>query len=92
MILGMDRYRLELHWGAVLYLEDDLAVFVDPYFSGPALKISQQLNDKDEINIDMTQQYEVFIPDFYIATIKWEGIEYKEGKIYFKKMLIKSLF
>jgi len=36
-------------------------------FSGPALKISQQLNEKDEINIDMTEQYEVFIPNFYIA-------------------------
>jgi len=90
MKLGKDRYQLELHWESVLYLSDDLAIINDAYFSGPALKISQKINDADEINIDMTKQFRIFIPDYYIAKIKWEGVIYKDNKIYFKNMLLRN--
>ena len=90
MRLGMDRYRLELRWEQVFYERDGVALLMNANFSGPALKISQQLNEKDEINIDMTEQYELLIPNFYIAKVKWEGIEYKNDRIYFDKLIIES--
>jgi len=92
MKLGRDKYQLELHWNTVLYSKEGVAVLMDAYFSGPALKISQQLNEKDELNIDMTGQYKVFVPNFYIAKVKWEGITYKDDKVYFDKMTIENKY
>ena len=92
MKLGRDKYQLELHWSVIIYERDGVAILKDAYFSGPALKISQQLNEKDELNIDMTGQYKVFVPNYYIAKVKWEGIEYKDDRIYFKNMLIENKY
>ena len=87
MILGMDRYRLELHWDKVEYKEG-VAQMTGAYFTGPVLQISQRLNEKDKINIDMTNQYTVFIPNFYIAELEWNGIRYEHDRIYLDNVRI----
>ena len=92
MRLGRDRYRLELHWSDVIYEREGVAKLSGAYFSGPALKISQKLNDKDEINIDMTNQYVIFVPNFYIAKLKWDGIEYTATSVKLKTAIIENKF
>ena len=89
MILGRDQYKLELHWDKVAY-KDNIAILTGAYFTGPVLKISQRLNEKDEINLDTSKQYFMFVPNFYIAKLEWDGIEYKDNKIYLKSAQIKN--
>jgi hypothetical protein len=92
MKLGRDKYQLELRWDTVEYEKEGLAIVRGAYFTGPALKISQQLNEQDEIKIDMTKQYFIFVPSFYIAKVKWNGIEYKDDRIYLKEVIIENKY
>jgi len=92
MKLGRDKYQLELRWTKVEYEKEGLAKINGAYFAGPALKISQKLNEQDEINIDMTKQYMIFLPSFYIAKIKWNGVEYREDRIYLKEVIIENKY
>ena len=92
MKFGKDKYQLEFRWDTVEYEKEGLAKVKGAYFTGAALKISQKLNEQDEINIDMTKQYMIFLPSFYIAKIKWSGVEYKGDRVYLKDVLIENKY
>ena len=89
MILGRDQYRLELHWDRADF-KDGVVTLIGAYFSGPVLNISQRLNEKDQINIDMSNQYMVFVPNFYIAVVKWNGIRYEHDRVYLDNVRIEN--
>jgi hypothetical protein len=91
MILGRDQYRLELHWEKVNY-KDEIAILQGAYFSGPVLKNAQKLNEKDEMTLDTSKQYFVFVPHFYIAKLEWDGINYIGDKIYLKSARITNKY
>ena len=92
--LSTDMYRLELHWQQVLYEVEEEATLIEAYFSGPALKVAQKIEESDSIVIDMTSQYLVFLPSFYLAILYWEGITYSEDgkKIFLRGAKIKNKY
>lgn len=87
----MDKYRLELHWKTVEYETEGIAKLVGSYFSGPVLKISNEINEQDEILIDLTKQYSlVFVPNYYIAKVKWNGRKYMDNKILLDGVVVEN--
>jgi hypothetical protein len=76
----------------VIYERDGLAIFEGAFFSGPALKISQQVNEKDFLNLDMTEQYSIFVPDYYIAKFIWSGVEYTRNSILLKEARLENKY
>jgi len=86
----MTKYRLELHWKSVEYNQDDVAVFKGAYFSGPVLQDSAQLREEDDLILDMTSQHQIFIPDYYQATLHWKGVQYQGNKILLKEAWVRG--
>lgn len=79
----LPKYHLELHWSDVEY-QEEMAVLKGAYFCGPVLKHAARINNEDHLMLDMTKQHAIFIPieDFYHAELKWQGVEYKEDRVY----------
>ncbi len=86
----LNKYRLELHWDTVEYPEDEVAVLKEAYFTGLVLKEAAQIQGDDQLMLDMTQQHQIFIPDYYQAVLKWKGVEYKGDKVFLKAATIKG--
>ena len=77
-ILNKDyNYRLELHWESLLY-EDNICKLTNAFFSGPVLKIANKINEDDWIMVDMTNQFLVFVPHFYLAKLQWKKVSYDQ--------------
>lgn len=77
----LNKYRLELHWDRVDYKED-VAVLFGAYFCGPVLKDTAKLQENDYLTLDMTEQHQIFLPEFYQAVLKWKQVIYKDDKIF----------
>lgn len=81
----LESHKLILNWDSIKY-EGEVAILDQAQFSGPVLQISEQISPNDSINLDFTEQnmqVGIFIPKhYYIATLRWENIEYKEGIVY----------
>jgi translation initiation factor 2 beta subunit (eIF-2beta)/eIF-5 len=88
----LNKYRLELRWQDVEYSRDDIAVLKGAYFCGPVFKDAAELQEEDQLVLDMTAQHEIFIPDYYQGTLRWKGVEYKEGCVLLKEALIESKY
>lgn len=88
----LSKYRLELHWKSVEYSNDDTAVLKGAYFTGPVLKEAAKLNEEDQLILDMTEQHQILVPDFYQAVLKWEGVTYKDDKIFLKEASVKGKY
>jgi len=90
MFLGREKYKLEVHWEKVGYKLDGIANIIGCYLSGPVLKEVVQLNEKDSINLDFVNQYAVIVKNFYIATLKWEGVRYMPNKIFLNNTILEN--
>jgi len=89
----LTKYRLELRWQSVEYPTDDVAVLKGAYFCGPVLQDAARINDDDQLTLDMTNQHLIlFIPEYYQATLKWKGVEYKDDKVFLKDVTIKGKY
>ena len=88
----LNKYRLEVHWDAIEYIKDDVARLKGAYFEGPVLQDAAKLNESDSLVLDMTKQHMIFIPDYYQSTLRWEGVDYKDGRIYLKEASIKGKY
>ena len=88
----MKRYRLELRWNSVEYNTEDIAVLKGAYFCGPVFDDAEKLRDEDELILDMTTQHQIFIPDYYQATLHWKGVEYKADKVLLKDARIRGKY
>jgi hypothetical protein len=84
-----EKYRLEIHWDSVEKDKDyGVLYFRGAYFSGPALNAADKINGKDEIKLDFCSQYTILVKNVYIATFAWEGVTYKDKKIYLNKAVL----
>ena len=90
----LPKYRLELHWSDVEYNKDDVAVLKGAYFSGTVLKHAARINEEDHLLLDMTKQHVIFPPmaDYYHAYLYWQGVEYKDDKVYLKKAWVRGKY
>jgi hypothetical protein len=82
MLFTLDyKYRLEVHWTSVEYIEGECRL-KDAYFTGPVLKLAEQIQPNDFIMLDFYKQYFIVVENVYIAKLSWEQIKYKDNKIY----------
>jgi len=85
-----EKYRLELHWNKVRYIEDQKAVLEGCYFSGPVLNEVIELDQEDHMDLDFVHQYLVFIDSYYIARLYWKGVRYAPGNILLNNTMLEN--
>ena len=73
-----EMYRLEVHWGKVLYEQDGVCRLVGAYLSGPALSIADKINSNDKISVDFYKQYYLIVKNVYVATLSWGDVIYND--------------
>ena len=84
-----DRYKLELHWGTIIYTQEGICELKDAYFSGPALAEADKIHDNDSILLDFFKQYIVLVKNVYVAKFSWGEVIYKnDGVIKLKNAII----
>jgi len=88
--LCREKYRLELHWGNIEYLDEESAVLKDAFFSGPALKISQKISAPDKIDLDLTPQHLVVLNSYYIVRLTWDEVEYSGMTVLLKNAVVSN--
>ena len=91
MLLG-EKYKLEVHWSKAVYDQEDTAKLEGCYLSGPVIKEVAEMNQKDVIALDFGNQYVVFVPNYYVAKLSWEGVRHTPSKIYLDNAILKSKF
>ena len=87
-----ERYRLELHWSKVVYDQEGVARLFDSYFAGPVLTDVEEMNQEDKMPLDFANQYVVFIPRYYIATLSWKGVRQTPERIYLSNTILKNAY
>ena len=75
-----EKYRLEIRWKSVNYLDDGSVDLIGCYFTGPVLNNTEKLNDEDHMSLDFGTQYITFVGNYFIADFKWKGVRYIEDK------------
>lgn len=78
--LSREKYRLDIKWDSVRY-EEGICIFKGAYFSGPVLKLAEQIEPNDKIELDFFKQYFILVDNVYIGTFSWEEVTYAEDKI-----------
>ena len=73
-----EKYRLEVHWKKVNYEQEGLAKLEGCYLSGPVIREVAQMASDDSIKLDFSNQYRVFVPNFYIATLSWKEVKHSD--------------
>lgn len=77
----LDKYRLELVWDRVTK-SDEIFTFKNARFEGPGLKNTAKIPDNNYIDLDLTSQYIIIMPRFYIARLSWHKIDYAFERVY----------
>ncbi len=88
--LCREKYKLELHWDKIDYLDEESAVLKGAYFSGPALKIAQKVSAPDKIDLDLTPQHIVVLNSYYIVRLTWDEVEYKDTVVLLKNAVVSN--
>jgi len=76
-----ERFRLELHWDTALRPEAGIINLTGAYFSGPAMKQADKINDNDTIRLDFCSQLIVLVTNVYVGDLKWGEVSYNEAEI-----------
>ena len=80
-----ERYRLELHWKKVLRPKAGEMHLTDAYFTGPAMKQADKINDNDAIRLDFCSQLITLVNSVYVADLRWgEAVYTKNENVYLK--------
>ena len=87
-----EKYRLEVHWDRTVYKNDGEASLENCYFSGPVLKEVAEMNQQDHMELDFANQYRVFVRQFYIARLSWNGVRHMSERIYLHDVMLKNRF
>lgn len=85
-----ERFRLEMHWSKAVYDQDGTAKLEGCYLGGPVIKEVAEMNQKDVIALDFGNQYAVFVPNYYVAKLSWEGVRHSPSKIYLDNAILKN--
>lgn len=91
MLLG-EKYKLEIHWNKAVYEREGYAKLEGCYLNGPVLKDVAEMNQKDNISLDFGNQYTVFVPNYYVAKLFWEGVRHTPDKIYLDKAVLENKY
>ena len=84
-----NRFKLELRWSKILQSKAGEIHIVDAYFTGPALKQADKINNNDYIQIDFCSQYIVTVRGVFVAKFSWGEVNYsQDNKVYLKNALI----
>jgi len=85
-----NRYKLELHWGKVTYIDNDVVKLSNSFFSGPVIVDVDEIRDADSINLDFSKQYSYFMDSYYIAILGWDGIDIRPDKILLDNVTLRN--
>ena len=77
-----EKFRLEVHWKKVNYGKEGVSNIQGCYLSGPVLKEVDQLNEEDFIKLDFSNQYIIFVKNYYISELSWSGVKHTTEKIF----------
>lgn len=77
-----EKYRLEIRWKKVTYLNDQSVKLEGCYLTGPVIKEVWQLQDEDYINLDFAKQFAIFLDRYYVATLRWKGVRHTPNQIF----------
>ena len=83
-----EKYRLEVHWEKVIY-EEGFVKLLGCKLTGPVVAELELIN-KDSIKLDFVSQYIALLPQYYIATLSWDGVERKNNIILLDNVLIEN--
>jgi len=86
------KYILELHWAGTEYINDNEVKLFNAYFSGPVLSNAAQINPNDNITLDFSNMYNLFISHFYLANLNWVDVNYINDKVLLKDVVLKGEF
>lgn len=85
-----DKYRLEIKWDLISYDKDEIVKVEGCTLTGPVLVDLDKLNETDSIQLDFISQYIALLPQYYIAVLSWDGVEYKDNSILLKNVFIRN--
>lgn len=81
-----ERFKLELRWQEVLYVQKNKCKIVGAYFTGPVLQVAQKINPNDHIILDFYSQYLKLVNSVYTAKFYWGDVSYSDdGKSVYLK-------
>ncbi len=83
-----ERYRLEVRWGQVVYEQDGVANLISCCLSGPVIREVESMNPVDSISLDFGNQYIIFVNNFYIAQLAWQGVKQTTDRIYLQNVTL----
>lgn len=83
-----ERFRLEVHWKKVVY-EKGFVKLLGCKLTGPVVS-ELELVSKDSIKLDFISQYIALLPQYYIATLSWDGTDRKGNTILLDNVTIKN--
>lgn len=83
-----EKYKLELRWDELIYHDETTAVLKGAYFAGPALKIAQEIEAPDQIDLDLTPQHFHVLGSYYIVRLHWDGVGYEGSRVLLKNARI----
>jgi hypothetical protein len=76
------KYRLELKWDGVVYVNSTTARLLNARFEGPVLNDVQKVESPDSIDLDLTPQFTHMISSYYFLNLSWAEAEHTlDGKI-----------
>jgi len=86
--LSKERFKLELRWSNVEYIEDTKCLLKDAYFSGPALQIAQKINNNDHLMLDFYSQYIQLVKGTYVGKFSWREVNYQKDNVFLNNAIL----
>jgi hypothetical protein len=83
-----EKFRLEVHWKKAIYEQEGIAKLIGCYLSGPVISEVAEMNQEDTMRLDFSNQYLIFVPYFYIATLYWKGVRVSQDRIYLDNVIL----
>lgn len=86
------KYILEFHWSGTKYVDSGEMELFGTYFTGPVLSEAARINPDDNIILDFSDMYCLFLPHFYLANLSWMGVDYNNNKVLLDNAVLKGNF
>lgn len=84
----LEKYKLELHWGALDKQNLGKVKLRDAYFSGPVLNDAEHINSNDTIRLDFTPQFSKVLTSYYFVDLIWSSVKYSKGRVYLSDVFL----
>lgn len=85
------KYRLEVRWDSIEYLNKNTAKLINARFEGPVLKDIKKIESPDAIDLDLTPQCLIVLDSYYFINLSWASAEHTtDGKVKLTEAIIIS--